>query len=127
MKLKHLLIINAVIALAYGLGELLVPATMLSLYGIAYSPGASLLAQNFGGALIAIGLVAWFARNVTDAQAQLAIILAFFISEGIGVVVLLLGTVSGVMSAVGWSGVGIQLLLALGYAYFLFRRPHTVS
>jgi len=28
-----------------------------------------------------------------------------------------------VMSAVGWSAVGIYLLLALGFAYFQFMKP----
>jgi uncharacterized membrane protein YfcA len=123
MKLSNLLIINAIIALIYGIGELLIPATMFSLYGVTHSPSASLMAQYFGLSLIAIGLLVWFARNVTDSKAQRAIILALLISDVIGVIVSVLGTVSGVMSAVGWSAVAIYLLLALGYAYFQFMKP----
>ena len=123
MKLSNLLIINAIVALVYGIGELLIPATMFSLYGVTQSPSAILMAQYFGLSLIAIGLLAWFARNVADSEAQRAIILALLISDVIGVIVSGLGTVSGTMSAVGWSAVGIYLLLALGYAYFQFMKP----
>ena len=123
MKLSNLLVVNAIVALVYGIGELLTPATMFSLYGVTQSPGARLMAQYFGLSLIAIGLLAWFARNVADSEAQRAIILALLISDVIGVIVSVLGTVSGVMNAVGWSAVGIYLLLALGYAYFQFMKP----
>lgn len=96
---------------------------MLSLHGIAQDPGERLMAQYFGSALIAIGLLTWFARNVADSEAQRAFIFALLISDVIGVIVSVLGTVSGVMNAVGWSAVGIYLLLALGFAYFQFMKP----
>ncbi len=123
MKLSNLLVVNAIVALVYGISFVLVPATVLSLYGMTQGPSAALAGQFFGVALIAIGLLTWFARSVTDSDAQRAIILALLISDVIGVIVSVLGTVSGVMNAVGWSAVGIYLLLALGYAYFQFMKP----
>ena len=123
MKLRNLLVINAIVALAYGVSFVLVPATVLELYGMTQGTSEALAGQYFGLSLIAIGLLTWFARNVTDSDAQRAIILALLISDVIGVIVSVLGTVSGVMNAVGWSAVGIYLLLALGYAYFQFVKP----
>ena len=123
MKLSNLLVVNAIVALGYSISFLLVPATVLSLYGVTQGPGEILMGQFFGVALIAIGLLTWFARNVADSEAQRAIILALLISSIIGVIVAVLGTVSGVMNAVGWSAIGIYLLLALGYAYFQFMKP----
>ena len=123
MKLSNLLVVNTVVALVYGIILVLTPATMLSLYGITQGPGEKLMGQYFGSALIAIGLLSWLARNVADSEAQRAIILALLISDVVGVIVSILGTVSGVMSAVGWSAVGIYLLLALGFAYFQFAKP----
>ena len=123
MKLSNLLVVNTIVCLVYGIILVLTPATMLSLHGITQGPGEKLMAQYFGSALIAIGLLTWFARNVADSEAQRAIILALLISDVIGVIVSVLGTVSGVMNAVGWSAVGIYLLLALGYAYFQFMKP----
>jgi len=123
MKLSNLLVFNTIIALVYGISFVLVPTTVLSLYGMTQGTSEALAGQYFGVALIAIGLLTWFARSVTDSDAQRAIILALLISDVIGVIVAVLGTVSGVMSAVGWSAVGIYLLLALGYAYFQFMKP----
>ena len=123
MKLRLLLVVDAIIALVYGICFVLVPATVLSIYGMTQGTSEALAGQYFGVALIAIGLLTWFARNVADAEAQRAIILALLISDVVGVIVSVLGTVSGVMSAVGWSAFGIYLLLALGYAYFQFVKP----
>ena len=123
MKLSYLLIFNAVVALIYGICFVLVPATVSSIYGMTPNPGISLTGQFFGVALIGIGLVTWLARNVVDSTAQRAIILGLLISDVVGVIVAVLGTLSGVMNAVGWSAVGIYLLLALGYAYFQFIKP----
>jgi hypothetical protein len=41
----------------------------------------------------------------------------------IGLIVSLMGTLSGVVNAVGWSAVLIYLVLAAGYAYFQFMKP----
>ena len=123
MKLKHLLIINTVVCAVYGIPLLLLPATMLSLHGVAQDPGTRLMAQYFGSALIAIGLLTWLARDVTDSEAQGAIILALLIANVIGIVISVLGTVSGPMNALGWLGAAVYALLALGYAYFQFLKP----
>lgn len=123
MKLSNLLVINAIVALVYGISFVLAPATVLSLYGVTQGPGEKLAGQFFGVALIGIGLLTWFARNIADPDTQRAISLALLVSDIIGVIVAVLGTVSGVMSAVGWSAVIIYLLLALGFAYFQFVKP----
>lgn len=41
----------------------------------------------------------------------------------IGLIVSLMGTLSGACNAVGWSAVAIYLVLALGYAYLQFMKP----
>jgi hypothetical protein len=123
MKLRNLLVINGIVASIYGISFVLVPATVLSLYGVTQGTGERLMGQYFGAALIGIGLLTWFARNVADSEAQRAIILANLIYCTIGVIVSVQGTVAGVMSAVGWSAVGIYLFFSLGYAYFQFMKP----
>ncbi len=123
MKLSYLLIFNAVVALIYGICFVLVPATVLGLYGVAPSPGTNLAGQFFGATLIGIGLLTWLARNIADPSTQQAIVLAQLIATVIGFIVALLGQLSGVMNVVGWSSVVIYLVLALGYAYFQFMKP----
>ncbi len=123
MKLNTLLVINAVVALVYAISLLVIPATLQGVYGIDSNASAQLMARFFGVGLVAVGLLSWLVRNSTDSSTQRAVILALLISYAVGVIVSLLGTLSGVMNAVGWSGVIIYLLLGLGFAYFLFMKP----
>lgn len=123
MKLGNLLVLNAALALAFGVGFVLVPGTVLSLYGITPGPAVNLAGQYFGVELIAVGLLCWFARNVVDSAAQKAMILAFLIADAIGLIVSIMGTLSGVFNALGWSAVAIYLVLSAGYAYFQFMKP----
>jgi len=92
------------------------------MYGVDSNPAASLMGQYSALGTIAMALIAWFARNVEDRKAQLAIILAFLITNILGVIISISGIISGVMKN-GWLVVGIYMLFALGYAYFqLFKR-----
>ena len=123
MRLSSFLIFNAVIALVFGIGFVLVPGTMGTLYGMTPGPDVNLIGQFFGVELIAVGLLCWLARDVSDSAAQHAMILAFLIAEVIGLIVSIMGTLSGVFNAVGWSAVVIYLVLSLGFAYFQFMKP----
>ena len=123
MKFSSFLILNAVIALVFGIGFVLLPGTVATLYGMKPGPDVNLAGQFFGVELIAVGLLCWLARNVSDAAAQRAMILAFLIADVIGLIVSIMGTLSGVFNAVGWSAVVIYLGLSLGYAYFQFMKP----
>lgn len=72
MTFKNLLILNAVVFTAFGVGFVLIPTTLLSLYRIGTDPSAVLLAQAHGGVIVAIGLLTWLSREVADAAAHRA-------------------------------------------------------
>jgi hypothetical protein len=119
MKLKTLLVLNAVVGGTSALTAILFGEKVLSMYGIDSDPAVSLMGQFSALGTIAMVLVAWFSRNVEDIKAQRAIILAFLITNIIGVIISISGIITGVMKN-GWPVVGIYLLFALGYAYFQF-------
>lgn len=123
MKLRNLLIINAVVAVIYGISYELIPETILSLYGTTQGPSEVFYARLFGAALIGIGLLTWLARNITESATQRAIVLSLLAFSVIGAIVAISATVSGVMNAVGWTGVAVFTFFALGYAYFQFMKP----
>ena len=125
MKLSTMFIIYAAISAIFGLAFVFVPETSLALYGITLSPGGILIARLFGAALLEFALLSWLARNAGDSEARKAIILAVFIGEAIGFVVVLLGQLMGEVNALGWSTVAIYFLLALGFGYFQFMKPST--
>jgi len=122
MKLNTLLSIAAVVAGVFGVAFVVATGPLLSLYGIVLDQAGTLVAQLFGAALIGFAVLNWFARNLTDREAQRAIVLANLSSDVVGFVMILIGQLAGVANALGWSSVAIYLLLALGFAYFQFMK-----
>ena len=123
MKLNVLFIITAIIALVFGIVFVLIPTWTYSLYGIESAGMLNYMGQLFGAALIGIGLIAWFSRNAADSDVRKAVILSFFIADGIGFIIALIGQLNNVVNNLGWSTVIIYFLLSLGFAYFQFSKP----
>ena len=122
MNLRTFLVIAAVIALAFALGLILMPAFMATTYGFGTSASEILLARFFGTELLVLGVINWLAKDSTGANAR-PIIMGSLIGNAVGAVIALMGTLNGVMNSIGWSSVAIYLLLALGFAYFQFMAP----
>lgn len=123
MKFSNLMIIKAIVCLVFGILLVLVPAILLSLYGITLGPGGIFMARLYGASLVGNLMLSWFARNAADSEARQAIVLDLFVYDAIGFVVALLAQLSGLMNVLGWSIVAIYLLLTLGYGYFQFLKP----
>lgn len=124
MKLNQFLVFNSILALILGISLLFLPATGLTIFGMTPAADINLMAQFLGVELITVGLLCWFARKVTDPGAQKAMIQAFMIASSLGLIVSLAGTLSGVLNTFGWfGGVAVFLVLAIGYSYFLFKKP----
>ncbi len=123
MRPRTLLMIAAVIAIVFGVGFVVVPGSLLSVYGVTLDQAGTLIARLFGAALIGLAVLDWFARNVTDPEAQRAVVLANLVTDGLGFVVILIGQLAGVANDLNWSTVVIYLLLALGFGYVLVVKP----
>ncbi|MEN8193292.1 MAG: hypothetical protein ABFS12_10780 [Bacteroidota bacterium] len=127
MKLKALLIFNAIVAIVFGVVFVIIPSQVYSLYDPGTDAPTDILnymGQLFGVALISIGLITWSARNSADSEARQAIIFALFIANCIGFVVTLIGQINCVVNVLGWSTVAIYFLLALGFGYFQFSKKN---
>ena len=122
MNLRILMTVNAVIAFLFGVAFVLIPWQVYSFYAVEVNPQLNYMGQLFGAALIGYAILTWMAKGVTDSVARKAIILALFISEGIGFIVVFIGQLGNVVNAMGWSTVLIYLLLALGFGYFLLSK-----
>lgn len=132
MKLRYLFVLNAVVLIILAAGFLLAPRTVLGLFGLSvgatvnFNATLSFVAQLMGAALLAPGLLGWFASSMTEAGARRSVAISLFIFAAIGFVLSLLGMLSKVMSVAGWGIVGLFLLFALGYGYFLFMQPSDI-
>jgi hypothetical protein len=127
MNIKTLMIINAIVAVVFGIAFILVPAQMSSLYGVTADEPQKYIGQLFGAALIGFAILTWSARNAADSDARKAIVLALFIGDGIGFIIALIAQLGNVVNEVGWSTVAIYLILALWWGYFQFSKPAPTS
>ena len=120
MNLKNLFMLNAVVALVFGLAFVLMPAQTGGLYALDFTDGGLLIARLFGAALVSFAVLTWLAKDAKPSGARDAIVLALFIGDAIGFVVSLLAQFAGVANALGWSTVVIYLVLAIGFGYLRF-------
>src|SRR5881628_3054415 len=104
------MLLHAMLALAFGIGFVLAPASVLALYGVATDPAGTFMARLWGAAAIQIGLAAWLARKDMDTPARRAVQLGNAAGLAVGFVI-----------ALGWSTVILFLLLCVGYSYFHAR------
>lgn len=123
MPLRTLLLIAGVLGLVFGLGFLLVPRPMLSLYGVPTDPAVVLMARFFGAALVQVGLVLYLIRDVGDPRTQRGVVIGSFIGSVVALVVALTGQFWGLVNQFGWSTVAIYALLTFGYGSIMFGRP----
>ena len=119
MKLNTLLLLNAIFSLLNAIGAILMPVFILNTYGVKQGYGVELMAQYAGIGSVVIGLLAYFTTKIESSDAKRYIILSIFISDVIGVIISIYGTLKGIMSVVGWSLVVIYLFFTIGYGYYL--------
>ncbi len=125
MSYKLMFILNALVTLAFGIGFLVMPPTVLGYFGTEARVAEQLIARFFGSALLTLGLVLWFAKDVADATIQRGMGIALFIGSLVGLVVTVIGIspASGVIRANGWQAVLLYVIFALGYGFMLFLKP----
>ena len=118
MSSKLYLTIASVLAILYGIGFVLIPAKMGELYGVQPEPHAILNVQYFGSALLAWGVILWFARDL-DWAAVRGVLIGSVVGDAVGGLLSVWGISQGLVKAFGWTSVVIYVLLLLGGLYFL--------
>jgi hypothetical protein len=113
----------AVIALVFGIGFVLAPAQLASLYNLTLDGAGLYVGRLFGALLIGIGVINWSAATLQEQHGTRAVALGNLVGDGLGFVIALLVQLNGVagINRLGWLNVVIYLLLAAGFAYLLYR------
>jgi uncharacterized membrane protein len=122
MKLKTLMTINAAVTTMFGIGFLFVPGQVVSMYGVQGTPALNYLGQLSGSSLLSVAALTWVARNAAESEARKAILLSLIILYGIGFILSLTAVLRQVIGSLGWSSVGLNLLLAVGFGTFHFGK-----
>lgn len=120
LTLRNVFLVNSIVAFVLALGLLLGPDFMLKLFGLSAGTTEKLGAQLVGVALVAVGLITWFAKDFTDAAASHAVALSLFFVALCGVVVSGLGVMSRVIRTNSWFVIGLYLVFIAAYGYLQF-------
>lgn len=122
MKLKELMILNAIAYAIIGIPLLLAPAKIMAMFGLHLNSDGMIMAQLFGGALLGNCLVVWFSRKDTGSISLHATILYLIVYNGINFLVIFWATAKGIMEFTGYSAAIGFLLFALSYGYLLVAK-----
>ena len=93
MSLKTVFIINTIIAGFFALVSLLLPATMLSWYGVVSTDALELMTRFFGVTLLTIALATFYLKNAEFKSEVKSFVLALLISNAVGVIVAIWGPI----------------------------------
>ena len=126
MSFKNLMVIKALVCLAFGILFLGIPDRLLSIFGATLSDGGMFTAREYGAALFGNLFLCWFARNAAESDARKAIIVALFIYDLIGFIGTAITVVVGVLNPFGWLLAFVYLFFTLGFGYF-FVKSHDVK
>jgi hypothetical protein len=123
MKFNTFMLIYAVVSLLFGIGFVLAPALVLSVYGVDADLSFRYIGQLLGAALISLGVLSWSVRSAGDSDVRKAVLSSLLVGEVIGFVLAVIGQITGALNVLGWSVVFVYLLLSAGLAYFRFASP----
>ena len=122
MKISTFLTINSIVVFTFGVGFLLIPESLMSLYGVELTAIGKTISQLLGAAFMGLGVLRVLARKSVDKGFLKAVVVSAFIEDSIGFVVLLLAQLNGLTNSSGWSNVVLYGLFALGFGYFHFQK-----
>ena len=120
MKYKTFMTFYTATTTFFGVGFVLIPGFILSIFGLAYDTSICYIGNLFGAALLSLALLAWLTRNATKSSERDAILLACFTGEAIGLVLALVGQFNGSVNTLGWLVVAVYLTFTAGLGYFRF-------
>jgi len=138
MKLQHLINVNAVLSLLFGIAFTLYGPLMMAFFGIPEIPEGNVLlywhvvafARMFGVALLAVGLILWSLRRIAGSETispeiRRGITYALILANGLGIFVALTQQAQIWSSPAGWATVAVFTLLFVGYVYLLVVEGRT--
>lgn len=113
---------TAVLALVFGLAQLLVPGPVLAIFGVKLDANAELFARAQGAAYLGYAAFNWMARG-SDLRAQRAALVADLFVAVAGAAISLYAISLGNGSALMWIWVIAFVAFAAWQAYALTRSP----
>lgn len=126
MDTRLYLTIAAVVAILYALVFLLIPVQASLFFSDFAEPRAVLYLRFCGAAVLAWGLIVWFARDFRDRDAVRGVLIASIVGLAANIILNVWATVQGWLNANAWGSTIVLVLLLVGAVYQLsFGAPET--
>ena len=122
MQRSLFLTIVALISALFGLGLLFKPFELMAMYQVNVYMGGMFMARLLGAALIALAVIFWMSRKVTDSAAAKGILWGGLVYQVLATTLSIRVMQMGWMNSKGWSAVVLDGVLAVGFASYLFRK-----
>jgi hypothetical protein len=120
MKLSTFAIIITVLAAAFGLAFIFIPAQVATFYGLDQDAAGLWVSRYFGAALLFIAMIYWSYSHVSPTAKSWPKLLIFsIIYDVMQLILTAMALLSGVGNSRGWSSVVLYAVLAIGSLYFL--------
>jgi hypothetical protein len=119
MKLSAVFSLQAILAALFGLWLLVLPSSLMQVYGTTPDVSNVYFARLLGAAYIGIAMVSWGARHTTFETRPL-LVPAFATTNSLGVVVALYRAFTAQGSQLLWLNVVIFVVLAAGFVFHTF-------
>jgi len=119
MSARLYLTIAAVVAILYALAFLIIPI-QTSLFFSDFAEARAVLYLRFcGAAVLAWGLIVWFARDFQDWQAVRGVLIGSIVGLVVNVIITIWATLTGWLNANAWGSAIVLALLLIGASYQL--------
>jgi hypothetical protein len=122
MKIRHILIITAFVALVFGVALLFAPVWTLGLFDVTMDTSGTLMTQLVAAGFLAFAVLNWMGRNYAVADDVRPIIVANFFANALGLVVCLIQKLNDVGNIWFWAPIAFYLLFTLAFGYSLLVR-----
>jgi hypothetical protein len=119
MSARLYLTIAAVIAILYALAFLIIPV-QASLFFSDFAEARAVLYLRFcGAAILAWGLIVWFAREFQEWRAVRGVLIGTVAGLVVNIIITVWATLAGWLNAKSWGTAVVLVLLLIGAAYQL--------
>jgi len=127
MDTKLYLTIAAVVAILYALVFLLIPVQASLFFSGFAEPRAVLNLRFCGAAVLAWGLIVWFARDFQDWFAVNSVLIASIVGLAADIIINVWATLQGWLNINAWGSTVVLALLMLGGVYQLSVRARRMT
>jgi O-antigen/teichoic acid export membrane protein len=119
MSVRLYLTIAAIVAILYALAFLIIPI-QASLFFNSFAEARAVLYLRFcGAAVLAWGLIVWFAKDFQGWRAVRSVLISSMVGLIVNIIITIWATLAGWLNANAWGSAIVLALLLVGAAYQL--------